>query len=102
MRVIPAWGFEYRTNMVWVKDKIGMGHYVREQHELLLIARRGNMPVPEPSSRPSSVVNAPRLGHSEKPEEFYKLIESMYPASLYGEVFARQPRGGWGSWGDQL
>jgi len=102
MEVIQAWGFDYRTQMVWVKDKIGMGQYVRQRHELLLIAKRGDMPTPETSSRPDSVVEAPRTGHSEKPALFYELIESMYPGRRYGEIFARQPRPGWASWGNEL
>lgn len=44
LAVVAAWGFDYKTNVVWVKDKIGMGNYVRTQQELLLIATRGNMP----------------------------------------------------------
>lgn len=101
MEVLTAWGFDYRTCMVWVKDKIGMGYYARQQHELLLIAKRGNPPVPDPSDRPSSVVTAPRVEHSAKPDEFYDLIERMYPTSSYGELFARRPRNRWGAWGNQ-
>lgn len=102
LEVIAAWGFDYKTSMVWVKDKIGMGYYVRNQHELLLIAKRGNIPVPDPQDRPSSVVEAPRLEHSRKPDEFYELIEGMYPGRVYGEMFARRTRAGWGSWGNQV
>jgi hypothetical protein len=47
LNVMAAWGFEYITNMVWVKDKIGIGHWVRNQHELLLIGRRGEFPAPD-------------------------------------------------------
>lgn len=101
MDVIAAWGFEYRTCMAWVKDKIGMGYYVRNKHELLLIARRGALPVPEPSNRPSSVVVAPRLEHSAKPPEFYDLIEQMYPGFPMVELFCRTPREGWAAWGNQ-
>ncbi len=43
MQVVEAWGFDYKTCMVWVKDKIGMGYYARQQHELLLIAKRGDI-----------------------------------------------------------
>src|SRR5215813_3637653 len=39
-QVLDAWGFEYKTNIVWVKDKIGLGYFVRNQHELLLVATR--------------------------------------------------------------
>lgn len=101
MKVIDAWGFDYRTCMVWVKDKIGMGYYARQRHELLLIARRGELPVPEPENRPDSVLVAPRLEHSAKPPEFYDLIERMYPGQRYLELFARTAREGWVAWGNQ-
>lgn len=102
LEVIEAWGFEYRTNACWVKDRIGMGYYVRGQHELLLIGRRGKLPVPEPSQRPASVIKAPRGKHSEKPLAAYELIETMYPALSKVELFARQQRRGWEGWGNQL
>jgi N6-adenosine-specific RNA methylase IME4 len=102
MDVIEAWGFNYRTCMVWMKDKIGMGHYVRQRHELLLLAKRGDISTPDTTSRPDSVVEAPRGAHSAKPDVFYELIESMYPGRRYGEIFARQPRPGWASWGNEL
>jgi hypothetical protein len=58
--VLASWDFEYKTNIVWVKDKIGLGYFVRNQHELLLVATRGDMPSPSPSNRPPSVITAPR------------------------------------------
>ena len=100
-QIIAAWGFEYQTSVVWVKDKIGMGHYVRSQHELLLIASRGKMPHPLPKDRPSSVIEAPRREHSRKPDEAYELIERMYPSLPKIELFARQQREGWDAWGNQ-
>lgn len=102
MRVLEAWGFEYRTCMVWVKDKIGMGYYARQRHELLLIARRGEFPVPLPENRPDSVVTAPRTKHSAKPPEFYDLLERMYPDFPKIELFCRQPREGWAVWGNEI
>jgi N6-adenosine-specific RNA methylase IME4/ParB-like chromosome segregation protein Spo0J len=97
--VLVAWGFEYKTNIVWVKDKIGLGYFVRNQHELLLVATRGDMPSPSPANRPPSVISAPRREHSRKPDEAYALIEAMYPALPKLEVFARQRRPGWDVWG---
>jgi len=102
LRVIDAWGFTYRTCMVWVKDQIGMGYYARQRHELLLIASKGEPPVPEPANRPDSVVNAPRAEHSAKPPVFYELIERMYPEFPKIELFCREPREGWASWGNQV
>jgi N6-adenosine-specific RNA methylase IME4 len=102
IRVLDAWGFNFRTSMVWVKDKIGMGYYVRQQHEWLMIAKRGNIPLPDPEDRPSSVIQAPRGAHSEKPEEIHKIIERMYPFLERCELFARKPRDGWASWGNEI
>ena len=99
--VLEAWGFSYRTCMVWVKDKIGMGYYARQRHELLLIAKRGEPAVPEPSNRPDSVITGERLEHSAKPVKTYELLERMYPNESKVELFARQPREGWASWGNE-
>jgi N6-adenosine-specific RNA methylase IME4 len=100
-QVLAAWGFEYKTNSVWVKDKIGLGYFVRNQHELLLVATRGDMPSPSPANRPPSVISAPRREHSRKPDEAYALIEAMYPALPKLELFARQRRPGWDVWGNE-
>lgn len=99
--VLEAWGFEYRTNMVWVKPSIGAGQWVRQRHEMLLIGRRGDIPTPEGSDRPDSIVEAPRGRHSEKPKEFYRIIEKMYPGLLRIELFARNKQEGWDRWGNQ-
>ncbi len=108
MEVLDAWGFDYRTCMVWVKadeekgtQHIGMGYYARQQHEILLIAKRGELPVPAATDRPASVVTAPRTQHSAKPERFYELIEAMYPKFSRCELFARGERSGWAGWGNQ-
>jgi N6-adenosine-specific RNA methylase IME4 len=99
--VITAWGFEYRTNIVWVKDKIGLGYWVRNQHELLLIGVRGDMRSPAEGTRPPSIIQAPRREHSRKPDEAYALIERMYPELPKIELFARHARPGWTAWGNQ-
>jgi N6-adenosine-specific RNA methylase IME4 len=100
--VIRAWGFEYRTSAVWVKPSIGMGYFVRQQHELMLIAKRGELPMPSPEARPSSVIESARGAHSEKPIEGYELIERMYPQLSKIELFARKTRPGWERWGNQI
>ena len=101
LTLLHAWGFEYRTSMVWVKDKIGMGYYARQRHEFLLIAKRGSPPTPEPSARPDSVIDAPRTEHSAKPEHVYEVIEAMWPRARRVELFARTRRDGWASWGNE-
>ena len=100
-QVIKAWGFTYRTCAVWNKEWTGQGYFFRQQHELLLIATRGNVPVPEPQNRPPSIFAERRTAHSRKPEIAYQLIERMYPELPKLELFARQQRAGWAVWGNQ-
>jgi N6-adenosine-specific RNA methylase IME4 len=102
--VIEAWGFAYRTKITWVKDRLGLGYYVRDQDESLLIARRGTFPVPAEPDRPPSVISAPRpKQHSAKPGIFYEIIETMYPGvGPRLELFARRPRPGWVVWGNEV
>lgn len=102
LQVMRAWGFTYKTNLVWVKDKTGTGYYFRGQHELLLLGVKGNPSVPLEADRPSSVLFATRGKHSQKPEEVYALIEKMYPNSKRLELFARQKREGWEAWGNEI
>ena len=101
LAVVDAWGFTYRTNMVWVKDRIGMGYYARQRHELLLIATRGTPGTPAPSDRPDSVVTARRRRHSAKPEGVYGLLERMWPDVKRVEMFGRTLRPGWTVWGNE-
>lgn len=102
MQVVSAWGFAYKTCAVWVKDKIGMGYYFRQRHELLLVATKGEPPVPPASERPDSVMEYPRGEHSAKPAEVQDLIDGMYPDWLKVELFARaNERKGWVTWGNQ-
>lgn len=102
LRVMAAWGFEYVTNVVWVKPQIaGPGWWVRPRHELLLIGRRSG--AAQPYVIPDSVLEAPRGDrHSEKPVEAYELIEEAYPNMSRVELFARDRREGWGAWGNQI
>jgi N6-adenosine-specific RNA methylase IME4 len=101
MKVIEAWGFEYRTNMVWDKGKIGMGYHARNQHEILLIAKRGEIPPPEAGTQPPSVYREDRTEHSAKPAFFAEMIEGFYPTLPKIELFCRSPREGWAVWGNQ-
>lgn len=103
MQVIRAWGFTYRTNAVWDKEKLGMGYWWRQQHELLLTATRGDMPAPPPGGRCPSVLRAPRGKHSAKPKVARERIEAMYPGMPKIELFARgRPREGWTVWGNEV
>lgn len=101
IRVLQEWGFTYRTCAIWDKQKIGMGYYFRQQHEILLVGVRGNLPVPEAKNRPKSVFSFPRGEHSAKPAEVAEMIERMYPELSKLEMFCRSPRDGWDVWGNQ-
>jgi N6-adenosine-specific RNA methylase IME4 len=92
LEVMDAWGFRYRSGIVWEKPSPGMGKWVRQQHEHLLIGARGAMSPPLPPNRAASVVHAPRGEHSAKPAEFYDLIETAHPGLPRCELFARQRR----------
>lgn len=101
MKVIEAWGFEYRTNLVWDKEVIGMGYHARNQHEILLVAKRGEIPPPEAGKQPASVHRERRGDHSAKPTFYYEMIEAAYPQLPKIELFCRSPRDGWAVWGNQ-
>lgn len=102
MRVIEGWGFQYVTNLVWVKDRIGMGYWARQRHELLLVATRGSMSPPPEHQRPDSVIEFPRGRHSAKPPTVHEMIEAIWPDTPKVEVFAREGRAGWSVFGNQV
>jgi N6-adenosine-specific RNA methylase IME4 len=101
MRAITAAGFEYKAECVWVKDVAGTGYWFRQQHETLLVATRGSVPAPAAGEQWSSVIDARRGRHSEKPASFYELIESYFPHLSKIELFARTARDGWSCWGQE-
>ena len=102
--VCGAWGFDYKSNIVWVKrslKKPGIGFYVRGQHELLFICIKGSF-LPKSKAVVSSILEADIGKHSEKPKIVYGVIEKLYPDCKYLELFAREKRENWTSWGDEL
>lgn len=105
LRVVEAWNFTYKTNLVWVKTDLsrpGTGFYVRGQHELLFICTRGSFTPLNWSQNVPSVLAAPVRQHSRKPDEIYGVIENLYPNCRYIELFARQQRDGWTAYGNEL
>lgn len=101
VRVMEAWGFEYKTHFVWDKQKPFYGHYSHVRHELLLLGTKGSC-VPD-GGKWASVITVDRSEvHSQKPSQFYELIESMYKSGPYVELFARETRDGWSSWGNEI
>jgi N6-adenosine-specific RNA methylase IME4 len=92
-------GFTVKAELVWEKltktgaPHFGMGRYVRNSHEICLIAVRGSAQPDVHNVR--SRFAAPVREHSRKPEEFYRIVERMYPHSRRIELFARTRRPGW-------
>jgi len=99
LRVMAAWGFEYKSHCIWAKDRIGTGYWFRNQHELLLVGTRGSIPAPAMGTQIASLVDAPVGKHSEKPDAFYEMIEGYFPSLPKIELNARAARPGWDAWG---
>jgi len=108
LRVMQAWGFEYKTNIVWHKrrkdggsDGRGVGFYFRNVTELVLFGVRGkNARTLAPGRRQVNYFGTRKREHSRKPDEQYEIIESC-SVGPYFELFARGKRPGWVGWGDQ-
>lgn len=108
LRVMQAWGFQYKTNLVWHKlrkdggsDGRGVGFYFRNVTEMILFGVRGkNARTLAPGRRQVNYVGTRKREHSRKPDEQYPIIEACSPGP-YLELFARGTRPGWATWGDQ-
>lgn len=108
LAVLQAWGFTYKSNLVWHKirkdggpDGRGVGFYFRNTTELLLFGTRGkNARTLPPGRRQVNFIGSRKREHSRKPDEQYPLIESCSPGPFL-ELFARGPRPGWTVWGNQ-
>jgi len=98
--VINSWGFRYKTSFVWDKIKHNMGHYNSVRHEFLLIATNGSC-TPDNKTLFDSVQSIEKTEHSKKPDEFYEIIETLYNGAKI-ELFARNKRQGWDSWGNEI
>ena len=107
LRVMEAWGFTYKSNLVWYKvrkdggpDGRGVGFYFRNVTELLLFGVRGSMRTLQPGRTQVNLLSTRKREHSRKPDEFYDLIEACSPGP-YLELFARFTRPGWDQWGNE-
>ena len=100
-QVINAWGFKYKSSFVWDKVKHNFGHYNSVRHEFLLICTKGNC-TPEVQKLFDSVQSIERTSkHSEKPEEFREIIDTLYPSGNRIELFSRTQADGWEMWGNE-
>ena len=98
----PGAAWVYVTHYVWDKEKIATGYWNRNRHELLLIAKRGNVPPPLPEQLEPSVYREASTRHSAKPVHYCELIERQFPSLPKIELFRRGPsRPGWAAWGNE-
>lgn len=108
LRVMEAWGFAYKSNLVWHKirrdggsDGRGVGFYFRNVTELLLFGVRGrHARTLSPGRRQVNLVAKQKREHSRKPDEMYGIIEAC-SRGPYVELFARGTRPGWSTWGNE-
>ena len=107
LKVMEAWGFSYKTNIVWYNirkdggpDGRGVGFYFRNVTELLLFGLRGRMRTLQPGRSQVNIITTQKREHSRKPDEIYSLIERC-SSGPYMELFARFKRTGWDQWGNE-
>lgn len=101
-KIIKAWGFEYKTSFVWDKVKHNFGYYNSVRHEFLLVCTKGSC-LPDIKEKFDSVISIERSEkHSEKPEHFRKLINTLYPHGKRIELFSRTKCDGWDVWGNAI
>ncbi len=108
LEVMKAWGFEYKTNLIWEKvrkdgqpDGRGVGFYFRNVTEILLFGIKGDKNrTLQPGRSQVNLLRAMKREHSRKPDEFVSLIEACSPGPRI-ELFARGNREGWDMWGNQ-
>lgn len=108
LAVLEAWGFKYKTNLVWYKirkdggpDGRGVGFYFRNVTELVLFGVRGQMRTLQPGRTMVNLLAGRKEEHSKKPARIYKIIEQCSPPK-YLELFARERITGWTQWGDEV
>jgi len=108
LAVLRAWGFEYKSNIVWHKirkdggsDGRGVGFYFRNVTELVLFGTKGkNARTLAPGRSQVNLIGTRKREHSRKPDELYPIIEACSPGPRL-ELFARGTRPGWTAWGNQ-
>jgi N6-adenosine-specific RNA methylase IME4 len=104
--ILDSWGFLFCTTWIWDKVRGNFSFYGSISHEIIVIGARGSgVPCCDPKTVQGilSVQSIPKTKHSEKPIEYYKIIETLYPGRKYLELSARgEPRKGWTRWGDEV
>jgi N6-adenosine-specific RNA methylase IME4 len=102
IEVLTAWSFTYKSHCIWDKQAAGTGYWFRNQHEILLVGTRGNIPAPAQGTQYSSIQSFPAGKHSEKPLAFIEMIDDLFPTLPKLEMFAREQHAGWECWGNEI
>lgn len=97
--VLEAWGFTPRSVFTWIKLRIGLGVYLRNCTEHVLLGTRGKAPVLCKNQINFGIFQV--QDHSHKPEEIHKIVERVSPGP-YLELFARRRMPGWDVWGNEI
>lgn len=97
--IVDAWGFTYKTMLTWAKDRMGTGDWLRGQTEHCLLCVRGKPTIV--LTNQTTLLHGPLREHSQKPDEFFGLVEAMCPGSKV-ELFCREPRPGWEVFGNEV
>lgn len=100
LEIIKHWGFERKGTLIWDKESIGLGNWLRRQHEYCFLAVKGNPKFFGENAR--SVIRSKRTKHSEKPDDFYKLVEDTCKYKTKLDYFSRKKRDGWVCYGDEV
>lgn len=105
--VMEAWGFKYKTNLIWHKvrkdggpDGRGVGFYFRNTTEVILFGIRGRLRTLQPGRSQVNIIRTRKQEHSRKPDELYEIIEDCSPGPFL-ELFARGAREEWDVFGNQ-
>lgn len=108
LEVMAAWGFQYKTNLIWHKirkdggpDGRGVGFYFRNTTEMVLFGVRGRLRTLPPGRRQVNIIKTRKREHSRKPDELYDIVEACSPGPFL-ELFARSHRANWDQWGNEL
>ena len=108
LAVMQAWGYSYKSNIIWHKrrkdggsDGRGVGFYFRNVTEIILFGVRGkNARTLQPGRTQVNFLSTQKWEHSRKPDELYPIVEACSPGPRI-ELFSRGVREGWASWGNQ-
>jgi N6-adenosine-specific RNA methylase IME4 len=110
-KCLETWGFKLKTILTWEKvtndgtrTRFGTGHWLRNATEHCSLAVRGEIRAfsGQTLTNESTILHAPRREHSRKPEAFYRMVETLCPNMKKLEMFARETRSGWDSWGNEV